>query len=45
MDFEGGLFLATVGSEMGFELGDFAKKSGKKAYLIWHYSSGGGEYK
>ncbi len=35
--------MATVGGDMGFELGDFAKKSeGKKSYLTWHIEEGGG---
>ena len=36
------LFMATVGSDMGFELGDFAKKANKKPFLIWHIKDGGG---
>ncbi|NIO23279.1 MAG: PQQ-binding-like beta-propeller repeat protein [Candidatus Aenigmarchaeota archaeon] len=34
------LFMATVGPD--FEIGDFAKKSDKKSYLIWHIKEGGG---
>ena len=36
------LFTATIRSEMGFELGDFAKKGKKKPFLIWHIKDGGG---
>ncbi len=34
------IFMATVGPD--FEIGDFAKKSDKKSYLIWHIKEGGG---
>jgi outer membrane protein assembly factor BamB len=36
------LFMSTIDSDSGFELGDFAKKSDKKSYLIWHIKEGGG---
>ncbi len=37
------MFMATAGEGMGFELGDFAKKtSGKKSFLTWHIEEGGG---
>ncbi|MFH1237642.1 MAG: PQQ-binding-like beta-propeller repeat protein [Candidatus Aenigmatarchaeota archaeon] len=36
------LFMATLDNDAGFDLGDFARKSGKKAYFTWHMEEGGG---
>ncbi len=43
MDLGNDMFMTTLGGEMGFELGDFAKKgSGGKTIKTWHYKGEGG---
>ncbi|MCK5022960.1 MAG: PQQ-binding-like beta-propeller repeat protein, partial [Candidatus Aenigmarchaeota archaeon] len=42
MDFSDDIFMATVGPEAGFELGDFAKRKKGNVSKTWYYKGDGG---